>query len=436
MSSNALSAPDKVGSKSLLLKNASFIHWKTLEISTENILVEVGEGGGIRFLDIIPENNSFHTIDCTGKFVTKSFAVGHHHAYSAMAKGMPAPAKNPQNFFEVLKYIWWNLDTCLDREMVEYSALVTAMACIKAGSTFIIDHHASPAYIRGSLELMAKAFEKAGMSHLLCYELTDRNGVDGAQEGLEETESYLAHHQGLVGLHASFTVNDQLLKSAVNLAGNHQTGVHIHVAEDAYDQKHCLDHYGKRVVERLSDSGALASPKSLLVHALHLSDQERAIIRQSPVWVVQNAESNMNNNVGFFNSTGLGENIMFGTDGMHSDMLQSARSAFLAGQHHDPMTYSGTYERFRKVHDYLQMNQFKGDGENNLVILNYDTGTDLTSSNFAGHFIFGFKSEHINSLISNGKLVMHERKILTIDEEIVLTESRKQARRLWDKMKA
>ncbi len=320
--------------------------------------------------------------------------------------------------------------------MVEYSALVTAMACMKAGSSFIIDHHASPAYIRGSLGLMAKAFKKAGMSHLLCYELTDRNGSEGAQEGLEETESYLSDHQGLVGLHASFTVNDQLLKSAVNLSEKYQSGIHIHVAEDAYDQKHCTEHYGKRVVERLSDAGAMTSSKSLLVHALHLSDQERSIIRQSPVWVVQNAESNMNNNVGFFNSAGLGEHILFGTDGMHSDMLQSARSAFLAGQHHDPMSYSGTYERFRKVHDYLQSNHFNGDGDNNLVILNYDTGTELTSSNFAGHFLFGFKSEHVNSLISNGKLVMHDRKILTIDEEAILAESRKLALRLWNKMKA
>lgn len=436
MSSDTLSATDKVESKFLLLKNARFIHWKTLEISTENILVEAGEGGRIRFLDIIPENNAYQIIDCTGKFVTKSFAVGHHHAYSAMAKGMPAPAKNPQNFYEILQYIWWNLDACLDREMVEYSALVTAMACIKSGSTFIIDHHASPSFIRGSLELMAKAFEKAGMSHLLCYEITDRNGDAGAQTGLEETESYLLQNQGLVGLHASFTVNDQLLKSAVNLAEKHKTGIHIHVAEDAYDQKHCLEHYGKRVVERLSDAGAMTSPKSLIVHALHLSDHERSMIRQSPVWVVQNAESNMNNNVGFFKSTGLGDNIMLGTDGMHSDMLQSARSAFLGGQHHDPMSYSGTYERFRKVHDYLQSNHFVGDGDNNLVILNYDTATELTSSNFAGHFIFGFKSEHVNSLVSNGKLVMHDRKILTIDEEAILAESRKLAQHLWQKMKA
>ena len=121
--------------------------------------------------------------------MTKSFAVGHHHVYSALARGMGAPKKNPENFVEILEYIWWTLDKCLDEEMIEYSALTTAIACAKAGSTFVIDHHASPFAVKNSMEIIGKAFDKVGVSHLLCYEISDRDGLEIAEQGLEETAS-------------------------------------------------------------------------------------------------------------------------------------------------------------------------------------------------------------------------------------------------------
>ena len=157
----------------ILLQNATYINPETLEFLKTTILVNEGVDGTIQFItkpDGVRQSQT-EIIDCTGKLVTKSFAVGHHHAYSALAKGMPAPKKSPVNFTEILQYVWWTLDKCLDKDMVELSALTTAMACAKAGSTFIIDHHASPNFINGSLEIMAKAFDRVGVSHLLCYEI-------------------------------------------------------------------------------------------------------------------------------------------------------------------------------------------------------------------------------------------------------------------------
>jgi cytosine/adenosine deaminase-related metal-dependent hydrolase len=417
-----------------LLTNATFIDWQNLEFSRTNIFVEEGIHGSIRFVKDISQFPDSQIIDCTGKIVTKSFAVGHHHAYSAMAKGMPPPKKVPENFNEILQYVWWNLDKCLDKETVRYSALLTAMACAKAGSTFVIDHHASPNFIKGSLEIMAEAFESVGVGHLLCYEITDRDGFEKASQGLDETAAYLQNNQGLVGLHASFTVGDDTLKKSVSLANQYQTGIHIHVAEDLYDQIHCEKTYNKRLIQRLKEAGALESGKSLLVHCLHLDAVERWMIQSSPVWLVQNAESNMSNNVGYFNGVGLGERIMFGTDGMHSDMLQSAKAAFFVGQRFDNITYQSSYQRFRNVHHYLQSNNFSGDGDNNLVVLDYDNGTELTQSNFTGHFIFGMNATHITHVISQGKLIVHDRKIKLVDEAVILHESRKIATKLWGRL--
>ena len=422
---------------SLILKNTIFVHRETLDFSRGHIKVEEGTDGSFTFykdfgkVDISPEDE---VVDCGGKLVMRSFAVGHHHAYSALARGMPPPVKTPENFLEILKYIWWNLDKALDRDSVEASALATAIACAKAGATFVIDHHASPNFIGGSLELIAQAFDKVGVSHLLCYEITDRDGLDKAEKGLEETERYLRNNQGLVGLHASFTVSDDTLSKAVGLMQKYNSGIHIHVAEDEYDQQQCMTEHGKRVVERLHDFGVLESSKTILGHCLHLTDTEHEIVKNSEAFIVQNTESNLNNNVGFFSSKGLGNRIMLGTDGMHSDMIRSAQAAYFVGQSKDEIDFRSAYDRFVMVHNYLKVNKFSGDGDNNLVVLDYDPPTEINQNNFLGHFIFGFSSHDVQHVISDGRLIVKDKKVCRVNEEEVMEFAREQAEKLWKKL--
>ncbi len=425
----------------ILLKNATFINWQTLEFKQTDILVEEGENGKLYFSGEDPASFKssqglvYEILDCNGKIVTKSFAVGHHHVYSALARGMGAPKKNPENFYEILKYVWWTLDKSLDKDMIEASALSTAIACAKAGSTFALDHHASPYFIEGSLDIIAEAFETVGVSHLLCYEITDRDGQERAEQGLAETENYMKKNQALIGLHASFTVGNNTMKKAADLMHKYKSGFHIHVAEDRYDQDHSLINYGKRVIERLADYDVLNSSKTILGHCLHLSENEKNIIRNSNAWVVQNVESNLNNNVGYFNGNGLGEKIMLGTDGMHSDMLRSAQQAFFVGQGFDTIDYPGAYQRFRNIHNYLKENNFKGDSENNLVILDYNSPTPINSENFLGHFVFGFSANDVQHVISNGKLIVKNKIVQTVNEKETLEFAKEQAKKLWKKMK-
>ena len=158
------------------------------------------------------------------------------------------------------------------------------------------------------------------------------------------------------------------------------------------------------------------------------------ILLRSNAFIVQNTESNLNNNVGYFNSQGLNKNIMFGTDGMHSDMIRSAQSAFFVGQGFDSIDFPSAYQRFRKVHHYLQINNFEGDGENNLVILDYQTPTPINKDNFLGHFIYGLSSNNVQHVISNGKLIVKDKVVQTVNEQEILKFSKEQALRLWKKI--
>ena len=421
---------------SLYLKNALFVDWLSLEVKQTHLAVEQGGQGGITFLDQIPQPGPEDRIlDCGFKVVTRSFACGHHHIYSTLARGMPAPAKTPANFVQILEYVWWHLDKRLDLEMIRASALAAALHCARNGVTLIIDHHASPFAVEGSLSTIARGFEEVGLSHLLCYEISDRDGEGPREAGLAETEAYLsAGNKGQVGLHASFTVGDELLDRAVALARRHNTGIHVHVAEDQADQDRCLAKYGVRVVERFSEAGVLDLGGTILAHCLHLDPRERRLIKDSPAWVVQNTESNQNNNVGLCGYTWLPGRVMLGTDGMHSDMLRSAKAAFLAGQATEGLSLEKAYQRFRAVHRFIKQTGAPGDGENNLVILDYDSPTELNSGNFLGHFVFGIEPRHVETVISQGRIIVEKGRPTRVDEKEILAFAREMGKRLWEKM--
>jgi cytosine/adenosine deaminase-related metal-dependent hydrolase len=423
----------------LYLKDATYVDWRILAITKTHLAVAEGPEAGLNLVATLPAADQLGTddriLDCTGKLVTKAFGCGHHHIYATLARGMPALAKAITNFTEVLEYIWWHIDKRLDREMIEASALAAAIHCAKNGVSFVIDHHASPFAIEGCLTVIAEAFDRVGIGHLLCYEISDRDGEGPREAGLAETDAYLAAgRQGHVGLHASFTVGEELLVKAVDLAHRHATGLHVHVAEDRADQQDAQTKYGKRVIERFADAGVLGLPKSILAHCIHLSEGERRLLIDSGLWVVQNVESNQNNRVGVTGYADLAERTLLGTDGMHADMLRSAKAAFLVGQATEGIGFDAIYRRFRNVHHYLDAFGAKGDGENNLVILDYDTPTEVTGDNFLGHFVYGIDARHVESVVAQGRLVVEDRRVTTVDEEEILAFAREMGRRLWEKL--
>jgi cytosine/adenosine deaminase-related metal-dependent hydrolase len=417
---------------SIYLKNVTYIDWQNLEITEGNLRVNSGDDETIEFVNSIPE----HAIDCEGKIITKSFVCAHHHAYSVLARGMPLPSKTPQNFVQILEYIWWNLDKKLDHDMIRASALVTGLNCLKNGVTFVIDHHASPNAIDNSLEIIADVFDELGINHLLCCEMSGRDGSEAQQKGLRETERYLKQRPGLVGLHASFTVNDELMKSAVDLAKIFDSGIHIHVAEDLADQEACEKEHNCRVIQRLDKFGILNLPKTILGHCIHLDQKERSILSDSKAWIAVNTESNLNNNVGLFSNVGgLEDKVLLGTDGMHSDMIRSAQYNYFCHKDHDELSVPDFYSRLRKAHHYLNMNNFTGDSDNNLVILNYQSPTPVMANNWSGHMFYGLTSNDVESVIANGEWVVKNRKLVKMNEDKILAFSKEQAIRLWEKLR-
>ncbi len=244
--------------------------------------------------------------------LTPGLVCAHHHLYSALARGMPAPPKTPTTFREILEQVWWRLDRALDLETIAWSARLGALEALAVGCTAIVDHHESPDAIEGSLTVIADACAEVGVRVLCAYGVTDRHGAEGARRGLEENRRFLAEGgQGMVGLHAAFTCSDETIAAAAALATEHGVGVHVHVAEGPDDAD---------AVERLAP---YAADDWLLVHGVHLPDDHGL-----PGTIVHNPRSNMNNAVGYARPARFTNPVALGTDGIGADMLEEFRLAY------------------------------------------------------------------------------------------------------------
>jgi cytosine/adenosine deaminase-related metal-dependent hydrolase len=256
--------------------------------------------------------------------VTPGFVCAHHHLYSALARGMPAPPRVPTNFSEILEQIWWRLDAALDLDMLRASARLGAVEALLCGTTGVVDHHESPNAIEGSLDVIADACAEVGIRAICAYGVTDRHGAEGAQRGLAENARFLrAGGRGMVGVHAAFTCTDDTLQAAAGLAADLGVGVHIHVAEGPADAG---------AAERLEE---LASDDWLLVHCVRLDRPLRGTIAHNP-------RSNMNNGVGYARPVQWANDVVLGTDGIGADMLEEYRLAYVAHRADDVLAVPDT----------------------------------------------------------------------------------------------
>jgi len=372
-------------------------------------------------------------IEARGRTVLPGFICAHHHLYSTFACGL-APAPSP-SFVAILENLWWKLDRALTLEDVRLSALIPLARCIRAGTTTIIDHHASPNAIRGSLDVIGDEVLRAGLRASLCYEVTDRNGPGGADEGLAESEAWLervcsddsGRLHGLVGAHAAFTVGAATLAKCVALAERFSTGLHIHVAEDRSDQDHSLETYGKRVLVRLAEAGALGE-STLAAHCIHVDETELALLAETGTIVTHQPQSYMNNGVGaarVIEMVERGIRVGLGTDGMTSDMKEEVRSALWLHHHEHRDSRVG----FLEVAGMLlaenptiasqlfgvPLGRIEVGAPADLVISEHIPFTPITPDNVLGHVIFGVAAAPIDTTIVDGRVLMRDKRLISLD---------------------
>jgi cytosine/adenosine deaminase-related metal-dependent hydrolase len=360
-------------------------------------------------------------LSCGSGEIAAGAVCAHTHLYSGLARyGMPAASPSPQNFVQILERVWWRLDRALDAETLRASAMDYIARALLSGTTALIDHHESPNFIEGSLAVLAEACERLGMRALICYGATERNfGRDEAARGFEECRRVSASRlvRGMVGLHASFTVSDETVRAAGNLARELGTVVHVHVAEDSADVDDARTRGFAGPLERLMALGALV-PGSILAHGVHLSRAQVEMADARSCWLVQNPRSNEGNRVGYAENLRYSNRVALGTDGWNGDMAEEEAALLRLAKEHGDAAAAGHLtaghaliaERFGAVQRQLAPGAL-GD----LVVR---------------------ENGHLRHVIVGGRVVVENGRLTGGDMDAISADAQKLSGRLWDRMAA
>ncbi len=433
-------------------------------LSDGAVAIEGGRIAGVgNASDIASRFDGAETIDASGKLVMPGLINAHTHLYSALARGLVADIEPSSSFTEILEHLWWRLDRALTLDDVRLSAAAGAIDLIRNGTTTIIDHHASQTHIDGSLSAVAEPLNESGLRFNLCFEISDRNGEEAREAGLAENERFarlaasggssgedhVARSQRMgasVGLHASFTLDDGTLERAAGMAADLGVGCHIHVAEDVADVEDSVRRSGKRVVERLESFGVLG-PRSIAAHCIHVDQRETALLAESGTIVVHNPQSNMNNAVGCADVPGMlrgGVLMGLGTDGFTASMFDEMKVANLIHRHQsgDPRVGHDVAARLcllnnRTIASRLfddRIGRLEPGAVADVIVLDYDPPTPLQTGNFGGHLIFGLTGWMVETVIIDGRVVMRDRELTTVDYQDIAARARERARDLWKRM--
>ena len=442
----------------LLIHNGRLVTWNTPNeiLDDSALLLRDGRiaamGPSARLREQYPDAEQ---MDARGQLVMPGNICAHTHFYGAFARGMAIPGPAPKDFPDILERLWWRLDRALLDVDVEYSALVSLVDAIKHGTTTLIDHHASPNAIDSSLDQIADAVEQAGVRAVLCYEVSDRNGLDEAQAGISENVRFLhavkERNTDLLaatfGLHASLSLSDETLAKCVAAAEGLDTGFHIHVAEHEVDEYDAREKYGLRVVDRLAAAGILG-PKSIVAHAIHIDGREMELLRDSGTWVTHQPRSNMNNAVGAApveSMMRLGIPVCLGNDGMGNAMWGEWKEAYFLHKvaHRDPRRGNGmdvvqmaVYNNAALAQVFwpdLPLGRLAVGAAADVILVDYHAITPLSAGNLPWHAIFGFESSMVTTTIVGGKVLMRDRQLLTLDEAAITARSRELAAKVWER---
>ncbi len=394
------------------------------------------------------KNEGYSLIDGKGQFLLPNFVCAHSHIYSIFARGLALPF-NPKNFQEILDQMWWKLDSQIDNDITYYSGIAAGSEFLLNGVTTIIDHHASGADITGSLSSLKKAlFNTLHLRSILCFESSDRYPIkDCIKENISfASKNHTEFVSGLFGMHASMSLSNESYKLMSKKIMD--IPIHIHVAESNMDEVDSYAKYHTDIISRL-DKYHLINKDSLIVHGVHITDDELKIVKDRGAYMVVNTTSNLNNAVGVPDIKKYLDYkipVMIGNDGLSSSMATEYLNAYylthLKNNSPAAMNLGAILDIINNAYSYVSRRLGTNIGKiepsfvSDFMLLPYTPFTDINSSNAFGHIFFGlypnFKpvDVYVNGvrLVKNGELTSKKAKA-------ELIKSREYSQKLWKKVK-
>jgi len=388
-------------------------------------------------------------VDAGGCIVMPGLICSHTHLYGIALRGSALNIEEPSDFLQILQRVWWPLDEKLTNEDAYATTLAAGIESVTNGTTCYADTYSAPNAIEGSLDSIAKASNEVGLRGVISFEATERRGAGEGTKGLNESLRFIekkdkGRTMGMISLHASFTVSDDLISRGVDASREHRVPLTIHVSEGPNDGYHNMERYGKRSVERLQKRGLL-SPRAILAHCVHLNQREIQLVAKSSASIAHNPMSNMLNAVGVASLMEMldqGVNVGLGNDGYVFDMFENMRVGFLLQRvaRRNPNRPSA-----QEMVEMCTVNAARAYGLSSLGSIEVGKRGDIIvvrptftatpySGSIYGYIVNSLRGPDVRDVMVDGQVVMKNRRLLTLDVRRAETEVLKAMERLWQRL--
>lgn len=429
----------------LVLTNATILDPDGLRTDRDIAIMD----GEIAEVDKLSTQRARETVDCRGLLIVPGFVNAHHHFATGLLRGAPPPKVAARNQRERLEQVVWPFERRLSVADVRAAVRASLVEAIAAGTTTVIDHHVSGGCIPGVLDVIAEEVEASGLRGVLCYEITDRDGAAVAAAAIAENERFLASRRperiaAMVGLHAMSTVGPESLARAAALGERYGAGLHLHLSESVHDNDDSVARFGARPVARLAAAGGL-SERTLVAHAIHMTDEEARMLGEQDVMVAHLPRSNAANGVGVADLarlTEVGCVIGLGGDGFTQDIRGEVPLAALLQrqERRDPtacpprsmvaLGWEGGARIVERIAGWRVGRVAPGFAAD-FIALRYEPAVPLLADNALWHLAMGLPGASVHDVWVAGQAVMRDAACKTLDAERVRNEAADRFTALW-----
>ena len=399
-------------------------------------------------VEIKKEYTANETIDCKGKVLMPGLINAHTHVPMTLLRGI---ADDLRLDVWLQGYMW-----PVEREFAsrEFVGLGTSIACaelIRSGVTTFNDMYFYE-------EEVAKATAKAGVRGLCGQSILKFPTPDAKsyEDSMEQARDYIQRWKDhplivpSIAPHAPYTTTDDILRETANLAQEFNVPLHIHLAETALEVENMRNENGMPVIPYVKKQGIFEA-KVIAAHCVHIDAGEIRTLYHAGAGISHNPSSNLKLASGFAPVTKMlatGLNVGIGTDGPASnndlDMFEEVRlAAFIAkAVTNDPTSLPasqallmGTRLGAQALHIGHLTGSLTPGRRADLILIDISPVHNSPSfrrsmENAYAQIVYASKSTDVSDVMINGKWVMRDRKLLTVNEEELLAQAAEIARKI------
>ncbi|MBQ8784663.1 MAG: amidohydrolase [Alphaproteobacteria bacterium] len=400
--------------------------------------------------DVFIEDNKFSRIapnmkveadkivDGSNKAILPAFYNTHNHAAMSILRGFG----DDKPLFEWLNEDIWPIEDQLTEEDIAIASRLAILEMIKSGTVFFADMYF---FGEQTIQAVADMGIRAAISRvemdLFDEQKFEQKKIDTANF-IEFSNPCPQRIRKCLSCHAVYTVSDELFKFAKETAEKQGWFMQIHVSETKQEVDDCFAKWGMSPVAKL-DSLGLLTPKTILAHAVHLSDEDIEIIKKRGCYISTNPISNLKLNSGMFMFEKMykimPENITLGTDGASSNnnlnMLDSIKFCSLAAKAESNSALGGKADDIYKV---ATINGAKAFGLNageikegclaDCLLVDLDNVFLTPNYNIISNMVYSADSSCICDVICDGRLIMENGKVA--GEKEIINNAKKLAEKI------